>query len=1020
MAVRRRSVAEALRDCPTGFEANQFMRFRLVTWCCVVLGTVSSWVQAQAAELPPPGNYLQAEVNKQQQIRATTSRVGAQLEAIIAEFDRNGITGEDVKVLQAIRGVLDKLSEKDMAKVLEFLQQSRAATDPAAAAQSVTEAYAGQKSIVVQLQQLVLEYQRQQALYELSLRLKELASRQTANMWLGVGLAKATEGKAGFSAFDENQKLSLRYQQSEQNPLKEEVAAILGRLERLSKEIVDGPTAERPRLALQRARDGSVIPTLETAAIELREDRLKLLSAIGNEKKGRDELREIARLLVLSQDMVDALKQALLELDRTIDAQKKVLSETEKVKKRDDAERRATEQAVVVDETDLIRRDIDSLAPIAAEQLRAATDRMQEARGHLSTEDEPKKRVEEALPRQEEALSRLQIARRALEEQLNRAEAHREQPENMLAALRDMLKQVRELIQNQEAHKTETAAAERTQLPAKAPRQGELKDQAQDLQARAASPSPDAAQSLGEAASQMQKSQNSLAQQQNNAPAQQAAVDALHRAEQQLTQELAKLEQAEKDLAKLEALLKLLVAIIQEQQNVQGGTARQAVLPTPEPGPVKELAGRQMKLADDTTSLHQETAPLLPPAASHLADATNHMVTAKTELDKPPPNSPKSAQKPQADALNALYLAKREFENRINELRDQLGLPRTETSESLAEAQKRIERAQQEVNEALQHLQQAPAGLMEALQKQQQEIAAALNELRQDTDRPQTIAPAEQAANQAASQLGQSDLPAAIESMKAAQKAIQAGQANNPPQPPARRAQPAPGSTLPELGQKQAEVQKAAEALAAAQKNAPASAMQSAAEALQDANNAIGPITAGAFGQMPAGAQSALQSAQGSTAEGSAQAAGGQNSPAQQNAQSAAQALAQAQAALALAQAGVGSEAAMDQEGQGQGKGQGKGKGKGQGKGQGQAQANAQGQGQGQPSPQGTGNQGNWNGTGGADDNRQAVSGSSTFTRLPNRDRAALQQSQAEKYPQEYGPFVEQYLRNLSDQAGDK
>ena len=137
-----------------------------------------------------------------------------------------------------------------------------------------------------------------------------------------------------------------------------------------------------------------------------------------------------------------------------------------------------------------------------------------------------------------------------------------------------------------------------------------------------------------------------------------------------------------------------------------------------------------------------------------------------------------------------------------------------------------------------------------------------------------------------------------------------------------------------------------------------------------------------------------------------------------------------ASAASTLAQAGVGSESAMSKqgegegegEGQGQGKGKGKGKGqgKGQGQGQGQAQANAQGQGSGQPSPQGTGNKGNWDGTGGADGPRQGATGSSSFTKLPSRDRAALQQSQAEKYPQEYGPLVEQYLRNLSDQSGEK
>ena len=107
-------------------------------------------------------------------------------------------------------------------------------------------------------------------------------------------------------------------------------------------------------------------------------------------------------------------------------------------------------------------------------------------------------------------------------------------------------------------------------------------------------------------------------------------------------------------------------------------------------------------------------------------------------------------------------------------------------------------------------------------------------------------------------------------------------------------------------------------------------------------------------------------------------------------------------------------------EGEGEGEGQGKGKGKGKGKGQGKSQANAQGQGQGQPSPHGDGNKGNWDGSGGADGPRQNTAGSSSFTRLPGRDRAALQQSQAEKYPQEYGPLVEQYLRNLSDQATDK
>ena len=42
----------------------------------------------------------------------------------------------------------------------------------------------------------------------------------------------------------------------------------------------------------------------------------------------------------------------------------------------------------------------------------------------------------------------------------------------------------------------------------------------------------------------------------------------------------------------------------------------------------------------------------------------------------------------------------------------------------------------------------------------------------------------------------------------------------------------------------------------------------------------------------------------------------------------------------------------------------------------------------------------------------------SSFAGLPARDRAALQQSQAEKYPQEFGSLIEQYMESLSDQPG--
>jgi hypothetical protein len=111
-----------------------------------------------------------------------------------------------------------------------------------------------------------------------------------------------------------------------------------------------------------------------------------------------------------------------------------------------------------------------------------------------------------------------------------------------------------------------------------------------------------------------------------------------------------------------------------------------------------------------------------------------------------------------------------------------------------------------------------------------------------------------------------------------------------------------------------------------------------------------------------------------------------------------------------LAQAGLGSDAALASADPGQGEG----KKPGPGPGKGPPQAD------GTPSPQGDGREGNWDGRGGTDGPRRSTLGPGQFTGLPARDRAAIQQSQSEKYPQEYGPLVEQYLKNLSDQTGQK
>jgi hypothetical protein len=110
---------------------------------------------------------------------------------------------------------------------------------------------------------------------------------------------------------------------------------------------------------------------------------------------------------------------------------------------------------------------------------------------------------------------------------------------------------------------------------------------------------------------------------------------------------------------------------------------------------------------------------------------------------------------------------------------------------------------------------------------------------------------------------------------------------------------------------------------------------------------------------------------------------------------------------------------AQGQQGQGQ---QGQGE-----KGQGQQGKGQQGQGQGQGQAQKGDGPNNPNRSTG---NRNSIQGGSFSAALPNkdpknngqyqglpqRDRNAITQSRNEKYPEEYGAQVEQYLKNLADQ----
>ena len=576
---------------------------------------VGAWVLmiaavASAAE-PLAADRLREGEIRQAQIKAQTLKVSEQLGSIIAEFERNGLGGDDVQVLHAIGKVLRDLSDQQMQRVIELLQEARSSDDPSAARRRMTDAYAGQKTIVAQLRQLLLEYQRQQQLYELSLRLTQLAQRQDTNLKSTVALTRLN---ADLTRLTEEQHAGLKLQTVEQQAIRDEVNPVLRKLEGIAAGS-EAATSERLRTALEAAKTGGLRPAMDAAVEDMK--AANLFRAAGSQKTVRDQLNDLARSIAPPKAPAAALRQALQEVDRAIKEQKQLTEDTSKADpRRKEVRDLEPRQADVVDKTDLVRKDIANLAPEAARELAKATDNMQEARGQMLEQ-----RRDEAVRKQQAAMGDLQQARQKLAEELARAQQQQGAEMDKLAALKDLLETVRQLIKDEEKLRDDTRAVERdaSAMRKTAPRQAEIRKRTIDTQKRAATPAPDAAKSLGDAADQMDKVVKALADREpRNAPdAQQAAIEALRRAEQQLGTEIARLEQVQQDLAQMEDVRARIARLIRDQQQVGMDTekavalagAKPTVPPTTAPAP-KALSQDQGKVAAETKRSAPRPRPL--------------------------------------------------------------------------------------------------------------------------------------------------------------------------------------------------------------------------------------------------------------------------------------------------------------------------------------------------------------------------------------------------------------------------
>lgn len=523
---------------------------------------LSVWAAVGAWPSFAADNAAQSELKQnkadQQEIRNHTAAVVAQIQGLIDELAANGISGDDIHVLQTTKAVLNNLTSKEMERVLASLQKATETPGASVGQQNVVDAYAGQKGIILQFRQILKEYEERQAAYELPTRFKELTDRQTETLLTSADVARTTAGKAN-SQLSSMDQTTVQIAQADQEAIANEANLAIDQLNKAAQGAT-GENAKAMQQALKDLQNGKLQKALNQANEDLKAGQL--LKAINEQKVARDELRRTTKDLNPAATAVDALTSTAADLGKLIDDQKKLVTKTTAASPiKPHTTGLDKEQAVLVDKANSLQEDMQAMSADAAALIKASIDPMQQSRAALANIWSPD--YSKALDDQQTVISKLEEAQKLLQTQLTDAEkAAEDANKNPVAKLQDMQKQIQAEMQKQQQVTQQTQQAVNNITPDPAAladakqQQDQVQQQTDALQKDAQPLSLDAAKALADAAKQMNQAQQDLADPAKAADAQaaqQAAQQALAQANQQIGQQIADAQQQTADPSALAA-----------------------------------------------------------------------------------------------------------------------------------------------------------------------------------------------------------------------------------------------------------------------------------------------------------------------------------------------------------------------------------------------------------------------------------------------------------------------------------
>lgn len=490
-------------------------------------------------------------------------------------------------------------------------------------------------------------------------------------------------------------------------------------------------------------------------------------------------------------------------------------------------------QADLAGRADVLCQDLQKDSAAASGFVRAAGLNMQDARATMENSanvwpefynrivqkqdplpilDEVK--LEPALKSQKDAIANLEKALDKVKQDLALAEAMQEGAGDPVAKLQNLEKQTQELIRQQAQALQDTNAAKTPQQAAdNAAKQDEIKQKTEQVQQQAGTDSPDGAKALQNAAGDMQKAEDAQKNAANPqaANAQQSALANLVKADAQLKNDLAKLQQTQQELPQEQKDAEELARIIGVQQKLEHETVIAAAQLPKLAEVVKGFAPRQGTIQADTDKLQkklasppQEAAASAPApnavpdaalkaVAAAVSSASGHMGVAKVFLTQA---NGKPADSAERDALADLYKAQDLLNKKINQDKTALGQDaNSPDQQALADADQQIQQAQQDLQNAQDAMKGGQQGQNQQAQNDMNKAAADSDQAAADGQLPgdaqqalrqasQQSADAAAAAAKGDTEQAQANAAAAQQSLAQAQAAIsqaQGGVASTPP-----------------------------------------------------------------------------------------------------------------------------------------------------------------------------------------------------------------------------------------------